>query len=709
MKPELLAPAGNMESLHSAIMAGCDAVYLGGKKYGARAYSSNFSDEEMVEAIHYAHMYGVKVYVTCNTIIFEDEVNDFLDYIDFLHKNNVDAVLIQDLGMLDLVRKTFPNLDIHASTQMHIHNLDGVELMAKLGLKRVVLARETSIKTIKEIKSKTKMPIEVFIHGALCISYSGECLMSYFNGGRSGNRGECAGCCRLPYDVLDDNKVLNQDEKYPLSAKDLNTLENIGDLIDIGVDSLKIEGRMKSASYVFLVVSLYRQAIDSYIKDKIVKIDKNKLHDLMIIFNRMYTKGFLFNEFNNDIVNMKHSNHQGIKIGQVIGYSNHFATIKLNDDLFIGDGLRIVGHDELGVKVNEFYCNHNLIKEAHANDLISIEVHIPVYSNDIVLKTSSEHIDNDIKVLMQNSIRKVDINGRITLKVNKPLILEITDGVNTSLVTGPVLDRAKNIPTTLEIISEKMNKIGETCYRFVNLDIELDKDVFVPLKVFNDLRREAIDKLTSLRIGKSNYIKDSYKIDIPDFKLTRIKTCLVGSENLYNKLNHDDYDIIYANEIIPNTIYRLPRVNQEYHYDKNVLITDIGALNCLKNVDSDATLNITNSYGVAFLHSLGVNKVTLSYELSYEQVRLLIRSYKERYLKEPNVEVVTHGLIEIMINKFNLGNYYNNYNLKLRDHFNNIYPISFTDNYMVVYSSKPINLNDDYYAIGAGSIRTNIF
>jgi putative protease len=709
MKPELLAPAGNMESLHSAIMAGCDAVYLGGKKYGARAYSSNFSDEEMVEAIHYAHMYGVKVYVTCNTIIFEDEVNDFLDYIDFLHKNNVDAVLIQDLGMLDLVRKTFPNLDIHASTQMHIHNLDGVELMAKLGLKRVVLARETSIKTIKEIKSKTKMPIEVFIHGALCISYSGECLMSYFNGGRSGNRGECAGCCRLPYDVLDDNKVLNQDEKYPLSAKDLNTLENIGDLIDIGVDSLKIEGRMKSASYVFLVVSLYRQAIDSYIKDKIVKIDKNKLHDLMIIFNRMYTKGFLFNEFNNDIVNMKHSNHQGIKIGQVIGYSNHFATIKLNDDLFIGDGLRIVGHDELGVKVNEFYCNHNLIKEAHANDLISIEVHIPVYSNDIVLKTSSEHIDNDIKVLMQNSIRKVDINGRITLKVNKPLILEITDGVNTSLVTGPVLDRAKNIPTTLEIISEKMNKIGETCYRFVNLDIELDKDVFVPLKVFNDLRREAIDKLTSLRIGKSNYIKDSYKIDIPDFKLTRIKTCLVGSENLYNKLNHDDYDIIYANEIIPNTIYRLPRVNQEYHYDKNVLITDIGALNCLKNVDSDATLNITNSYGVAFLHSLGVNKVTLSYELSYEQVRLLIRSYKERYLKEPNVEVVTHGLIEIMINKFNLGNYYNNYNLKLRDHFNNIYPISFTDNYMVIYSSKPINLNDDYYAIGAGSIRTNIF
>src|SRR5574344_1568345 len=226
-KPELLAPAGNYELLVAAIQAGCDAVYLGGNHFGARAFSNNFTDEEIVKAINYAHLYGVKIYVTCNTLIYDDEVESFISFIEFLYKNNVDAVLIQDVGMFDLVHQTFPDLEIHASTQMHIHNLDGVELMQKLGVKRVVIARETSYDTIQKIKNKCNMPIEVFVHGALCISYSGQCLMSYLNGGRSGNRGECAGTCRLPYQVIDGNKKINCEGDFPLSTKDLNTLEMI--------------------------------------------------------------------------------------------------------------------------------------------------------------------------------------------------------------------------------------------------------------------------------------------------------------------------------------------------------------------------------------------------------------------------------------------------------------------------------------------------
>ena len=198
---ELLAPAGDIASLRAAIEAGCDAVYLGGKQFGARAYSNNFTREDLVEAIKLCHLYGVKVYVTCNTIIYENEVPSFLDYVRFLHQNNVDAILIQDLGMLDLVRKKFPNLEIHSSTQMHIHNLDDVKLMEMLGVKRVVLARETSIDTIKDIKAHSNIDLEIFVHGSLCISYSGECLMSSLIGGRSGNRGMCAGTCRLPYNV----------------------------------------------------------------------------------------------------------------------------------------------------------------------------------------------------------------------------------------------------------------------------------------------------------------------------------------------------------------------------------------------------------------------------------------------------------------------------------------------------------------------------
>ena len=707
-KPELLAPAGNYEALVAAIQAGCDAVYLGGKHFGARAFSNNFTDEEVIEAIKIAHKYGVKVYVTCNTLVYEDEVPEFMAYIDFLHQNNVDVVLIQDLGMLDLVRKTYPNLEIHASTQMHMHNLDDVELMESLGLKRVVLARETPIETIKDIKEKTKMPIEVFVHGALCISYSGQCLMSYLNGGRSGNRGECAGTCRLPYTVSAGNITLNKDGDYPLSTSDLNTLEYIGDLIDLGIDSLKIEGRMKSSTYVYLVVSIYREAIDSYINTGKVNINKDKLHDLMIMFNRGYTKGFIFNEDNNNFVNMKHSNHQGIKIGKVIDYKNHFATIRLSDDLYIGDGLRIVGSNELGVKVNEFFINYKLIKEAHKGDVISIETHAAVMIDDEVLKTSSEHIDNNINEIIRENMRKVNINCQVIAKVGNKLSIQVSDGMHQVIKESIILEAASKMATSKEVIEEKINKLGDTVYLINELSIEMDDNVFVPLKIFNDLRRDVIEELDNLRIGTSNYKKNDYDIEVTDYPQERSINALVANINIYNKLDKSKYNVIYADEDIPGTIRRIEPVRSDYkNIDDGVMISEIGALNCLKNVSSDTHLNIVNSYGVAFLHSLGVNKVTLSLELKYDQVRRLIRSYEERYGKHPNVEVVVYGRLEMMISKFSLNKYYDIDNLTLKNRFNDEYQVRTKNNFMTIYSSKILDLPDDYHAIGVNSIRYN--
>ena len=311
-KIELLAPAGNMECLKAAVQAGCDAVYFGGIKFGARAFSKNFTDSEIIEAINYCHLFGVKAYITVNTLIYDNEVDDFIKYIEFIHKNNVDAIIIQDLGMFDLVRKTFPNLEIHASTQMHIHNLDGTKLMEDLGMKRVVLARETDLSEIKYIKENSNIDLEVFVHGALCISYSGQCLMSSLIGGRSGNRGACAGSCRLKYDIVDTNgKKLNIDN-YPLSTKDLNTLESVGKLIEIGVSSLKIEGRMKSKEYVYTVISLYREAIDSYYRNGNIYINEKKLKNLKKIFNRDYTKGFLNNANSIEMINGYRPNHMGV-------------------------------------------------------------------------------------------------------------------------------------------------------------------------------------------------------------------------------------------------------------------------------------------------------------------------------------------------------------------------------------------------------------
>ena len=243
-KPELLAPAGNMDAFLAAIEAGADAIYIGGYTFGARAFANNFSDDEIIKCINYAHLYGVKVYITVNTIVYEKEVDLFLNYIDFLHRNNVDAIIIQDLGMFDLVRKVYPNLELHASTQMHIHNLNGVLNLQKWGAKRVVMARETSYEKLKEIKKHTSIELEVFVHGALCVSYSGQCLMSSLIGGRSGNRGKCAGTCRQQYNLIDDNEKKYNEDSYLLSTRDLNTLEDIGKLIELGIDSFKIEGRI---------------------------------------------------------------------------------------------------------------------------------------------------------------------------------------------------------------------------------------------------------------------------------------------------------------------------------------------------------------------------------------------------------------------------------------------------------------------------------
>ena len=382
-RPELLAPVGSMESLKAALAAGCDAVYLSGKMYGARAFANNFSDEELVNAINLCHLYGVKVYITVNTLIFDDEVDTFLNYIEYIHSIGVDAVIMQDLGMMDLVRKTYPNLEIHASTQAHIHNLDGTKLMEKLGIKRVVLARETPIELIREIKDNTNIELEIFVHGALCISYSGQCLMSSLIGGRSGNRGTCAQCCRQPYDLIKDGKKINKD-KYLLSAKDLNTIFNIDKLIDIGVDSLKIEGRMKRPEYVYTVVSLYRKAIDSYIDTGIIDIKDSDIKELKKIFNRKFTKGFIFHEDNDNFTNTYRPNHMGIEVGEVIDCKNNFVIIKLIDDLNNQDGIRLL-EDDIGMTITNMYKDKIKVKSANKGDIISILLRVIEFNNKFLL------------------------------------------------------------------------------------------------------------------------------------------------------------------------------------------------------------------------------------------------------------------------------------------------------------------------------------
>lgn len=709
-KVELLAPAGDFSCLKAAIEAGCDAVYIGGKLFGARAFSSNFTDDEIIKAINYAHLFGVKVYVTTNTLIYDKEVERFLEYILFLHKNNVDAVIIQDLGMLDLVRQTFPNLEVHASTQMHIHNLDGASFMEKLGVKRVVLARETSISKIKEIKEKTNIDIEIFIHGALCVSYSGQCLMSSLIGNRSGNRGTCAGSCRQSYSIVDENNNIILNNKYPLSMKDLCSLENLKTLLDIGVTSLKIEGRMKSSSYVYTVVKLYRLAIDSYYKNNNIYIDEKELYNLKKIFNREFTKGFLFDEENNKVINMKRPNHQGVEIGKVINYKNNVAMIKLNDEININDGLRIVGKKDIGVNVNNFYINSKLVKTAKKGDIITIKVNDKVEKDDKVLLTLDSKLNEEINNIISSNQRKVLVKAKFIAKEDKQITFELTDFINKVVVISEnKVTKALNKPITKEEIKEKLNKIKDTVYKYESLDIEIDDNIFIPLNIINDLKRKAFEELNNKRLYKIPYKRCEYKRNVKSYPKEKLLNILIFKDENIDSLKKK-YDYIYSSNNIDNTILLLPRVIDKYkeNYNKDVLVGDIGYFNKHKVCITDTSFNVVNSYTVAFLHSLGAERVTLSYELTKKQIEILINAYEERYKAHPNLELVVEGYEEVMISKFSLNKYFNNDKLYLKDRFNNLYKIKEKDNLMIIYNyKKRKDFNLSYYDIGINSLRIN--
>nr|MCR5308136.1 U32 family peptidase [bacterium] len=356
---ELLAPAGDYESLVAAISNGADAIYLGLETLSARAYAKNFSFVELKKAVEYAHLRNVKVYVTVNTIVYEKELTEAFNAIKECYKANVDALIIQDLALIKHVIDNYKDMEAHISTQVGIDDIYGIRLLEKLGAKRIVVSRECNIEKIREFKKQTKVSIEAFIHGALCVSFSGGCLMSGLIGMRSGNRGRCVGPCRKKYKLFMDDKFIS--DSYILSMKDLNTSSFIKELSII--DSLKIEGRMKNPEYVSGVVNLYRNLLD------------NKKPDAYLekTFNRTFTKGYLFNEDKKDIVNSNKPNNFGYLIGKIVEKKNNTYKIKLNSPLNQNDQIRIEAKEEINLPIVKLYDkNHNLIKSA--NDYCYIEM-----------------------------------------------------------------------------------------------------------------------------------------------------------------------------------------------------------------------------------------------------------------------------------------------------------------------------------------------
>ncbi len=417
-KVELLAPAGSFEGFIGALNAGADAFYLAGNKFGARAYADNFTDEELINALNIAHLFGKRVYLTLNTLVKEREMCEIFDFIKPLYDNHLDGIIVQDLGVLLFLNENFPDLKIHLSTQMSIVGSFAPNMLKKYNVTRIVPARELSLSEIVEIKKNTGLEIETFIHGAMCYCYSGNCLMSSFLGGRSGNRGRCAQPCRLPY--YDGHK----NEVYPLSMKDMCTLGIIPQLIQSGIDSFKIEGRMKKSSYSAGVTSIYRKYIDKYYEGSFAGIEEEDFDTLKNLYIRSELSEGYYNKYN-------------------------------------------------------------------GKDMITLSS--PSYNG------ADEEVLSNIEDEFINKKPKINIEGYAFFNIGKECVLTVTEPLSnvTVSVTGPYVEKAQNVPLSVDKIKEQLNKTTDTFFSFSKLCIESDDSIFLGIKFINELRRNALQKLFS--------------------------------------------------------------------------------------------------------------------------------------------------------------------------------------------------------------------
>ena len=610
-KVELLSPAGNKKTLYYAVHGGCDAVYVSTTSYTARKYAQNFTLEELKQAVKYCHLYGVKLYVTVNTIIYEQEVKDFIKYIKYLYESDVDALIMQDLGMIKLVNELFPDFEIHSSTQFHTHNEEQVKLLESLNVKRVVLARELSLQEINNIK--TPLEKEIFIHGALCVSYSGQCYFSSKFLQRSGNRGECAGMCRLPYELYEKNNKIKTDGQFLLSPKELCTIENLKDILDSNITSLKIEGRMKKEEYTYYVTKIYKKLIEKYYNNEDMTPEESDLKTLELLYNRKFTKGYLNNNKNNEFINTKSPKHQGIILGKVLETTKNKIKIKLQEELNQNDGIRFSNNE--GMIANFIYNEKDmLINHANKNQIIYLDNKINLKDKGIVLKTQDDKLIKDLKNIKE---KKIDINYKVIAKINKPLQVTITDGINTITKTISKVEQSKNTPTLTRDLKEKLSKIGETPFQVK--EIENTNSI-------SFLVRKETQLKTLLTENVNIYIED---------------------ESLYNKYRKEN----------KNIYLKTPRVNPnpKKYCEENILASETGAIYKNKennNIVSDIYLNVVNSKTINTLENLNVKRVGLSVELNENDLNHLLKGYKEKYKRNPNLEILVYGKLELMIMKY---------------------------------------------------------
>ncbi len=661
-KPELLSPAGNLLSVYQAVQNGAGAVYMGGKSFGARAFAANFTYDEMKQAIDYAHTYGVKVYITVNTLIYENEIKDVLEHIKVVYSLGADAIIMQDVGMITLARSCFPDIEIHASTQMHNHNDESLYFVWELGAARAILAREMDIGQIKNLTCGIEK--EVFIHGALCISYSGQCLVSAMTKGRSGNRGACAQSCRMRYKLLRGDEYQKQDGEYLLSTKDIALFEDIQKLLEAGISCFKIEGRMKPPEYVGHVTKIYAKLLENYGKGEPLSVNEDDIEKLGRLFNRGFSKGHLFGNSGKELMGTLRPNHRGVPIGRVQSIGADRIRISLSGQLNQGDGIKFEQSDT-GFICNKIYKNGRLVSSADQGDVIELDKKVGAEAGETVVKTSDIKLFDELQSYAGQ--RKVVISGHITAIAGEPLSLEAADSEGHSITAeGETVQRSRTSPTSEADIRESMGKLGDTPYIFGAFTIDGGGDIFIAKSSLNALRREAARRLTEARtalrprrileyshIPAQNNDEQSSPILHALIRTPKqfevVKDMPIGDIYTGDKKLYFDNKNKYKNLRLKTG--RSAKVNEPYSGER-LLVTDNGGVYSYRGKNDmvlDHTLNVLNSYTAAYFAGHGAKRIALSPELDTGQIEALIKGYERANGQAPVLEAIVSARHELMV------------------------------------------------------------
>ncbi len=689
-KVELLAPAGGLEQLKAAIYNGADAVYFGGEKFSARANATNFNSNEIIIARRLTKKHNVKLYCAINTVIFNNELEEAVNYIAFLSKVGIDALIVQDIGLIKLVKEYFPDMEIHSSTQLSIQNSYGLEFLKKIGVKRAVLPRESSLKDILKMKN-SGIELEAFVHGAICICFSGQCLMSSMIGGRSGNRGACAQPCRLKYKLVDykSKEVICDNASY-LSPKDMMLINSMDKLIEAGIKSFKIEGRMKTPEYVATIVKYYRIAIDKALAREEYNLSQEENNEIAQVFSRDFTDSYLYGKSDKDMMNVNKPNNRGILAGRVQNFKDGKVSVLLKTPIQLGDKLSFwtTVEGRVNISVDRINKEGVYVNSAEAKDVVILDIPKRVNRDDRVFKTESSLnktiIEKQINSL--NDDEKISLNLKISGQVGEHLTMEFIDedGIKGSVISKIILEEALKYPLKEDALRSQI-RLGDTNYALNDLKMDVGH-IMVPKSVLNNMRREGIESLFEKRAEMLSY--DHIEINISakdnekdlDFKKPKIGIMVENIEKIKELLVRDIdyiyYPLLNFKKIGSNAIDFLNFVKSLNDDQRNLLVLDLprfireddmslilSLIDMMKpyiknyrannvdhifmlqsqgqfNIHGTSSLNVVNSVTYDFYKKeLRLSELELSKELNIGQL----------YDMNKNAQLTIYGITELMV------------------------------------------------------------